>query len=36
MNLTFWIGIGIATVIVIGLIIAWWGCCGKRNGREHD
>ena len=34
MNLTLWIGI--ATVIVIGLIIAWWGCCGKRDGREHD
>ena len=36
MNLTLWIGIGSATVIVIGLIIAWWGCCGKRDGREHD
>ena len=31
MSLTFWIGVGIATIIVIGLIIAWWGCCGGRD-----
>ena len=31
MNLTFWIGIGIATAIVIGLIIAWWGCHGGND-----
>ena len=30
MNLAFWIGVGFATLIVIGLAIAGW-CCHAGN-----
>ena len=33
MSMALWIAIGVATIIVIGIVIAWWSCC---NGRDDN